>query len=175
MAMGGRIAEELQFGEITSGAKSDIDHATQFARSMVCEWGMSEKLGPLAFGEDQQEVFLGREFGHRARNFSEKTAIDIDDEVRHIVTTQFERAKHLLVENKAALDRIAEALLEWETLDGADVEILIAGQPLQKSHLPPVPARPPEAKRPEVKEKSKILDALGGLAAPVPKVETGKA
>jgi cell division protease FtsH len=174
MAMGGRIAEELQFNEITSGAKSDIDHATAFARSMVCEWGMSEKLGPLAFGEDQQEVFLGREFGHRARNFSEKTAIDIDDEVRQIVTTQFQRAKALLVENKAVLDRIAEALLEWETLDGADVEAIVAGQPL-KARPAVVPARPPEAKRPEVKEKSKILDALGGLAAPVPKVETGKA
>ncbi|MFL5311721.1 MAG: ATP-dependent zinc metalloprotease FtsH [Myxococcales bacterium] len=174
MAMGGRIAEELQFDEITSGAKSDIDHATAFARSMVCEWGMSEKLGPLAFGEDQQEVFLGREFGHRARNFSEKTAIDIDDEVRQIVTTQYQRAKHLLVENKAALDRIAEALLEWETLDGADVETLLAGKPL-KARPAIVPAKPPDAKRPEVKEKSKILDALGGLAAPVPKVETGKA
>jgi cell division protease FtsH len=173
MAMGGRIAEELQFDEITSGAKSDIDHATQFARSMVCEWGMSEKLGPLAFGEEQQEVFLGREFGHRARNFSEKTAIDIDDEVRQIVTTQYHRAKHLLVENKAVLDRIAEALLEWETLDGADVEAILSGQPLKAR--PAVPARPPEAKRPEVKEKSKILDALGGLTASVPKVETGKA
>jgi cell division protease FtsH len=173
MAMGGRIAEELQFDEITSGAKSDIDHATQFARSMVCEWGMSEKLGPLAFGEEQQEVFLGREFGHRARNFSEKTAIDIDDEVRQIVTTQYQRAKHLLVENKAVLDRIAAALLEWETLDGADVEAILSGQPLKAR--PAVPARPPEAKRPEVKEKSKILDALGGLTAPVPKVETGKA
>jgi cell division protease FtsH len=173
MAMGGRIAEELQFDEITSGAKSDIDHATQFARSMVCEWGMSEKLGPLAFGEEQQEVFLGREFGHRARNFSEKTAIDIDDEVRQIVTTQYQRAKHLLVENKAVLDRIAAALLEWETLDGADVEAILSGQPLKAR--PAVPARPPEAKRPEVKEKSKILDALGGLTASVPKVETGKA
>ena len=173
MAMGGRIAEELQFNEITSGAKSDIDHATQFARSMVCEWGMSEKLGPLALGEDQQEVFLGREFGHRARNFSEKTAIDIDDEVRQIVTTQYQRAKHLLVENKGSLDRIAEALLEWETLDGADVEALLAGQPLKAR--PAAPVRSPEVKRPEVKEKSKILDALGGLAAPVPKVETGKA
>jgi len=174
MSMGGRIAEELQFNEITSGAKSDIDHATAFARSMVCEWGMSEKLGPLAFGEDQQEVFLGREFGHRARNFSEKTAIDIDDEVRGIVTAQYQRAKGLLVENKAALDRIAEALLEWETLDGADVEAILAGQPM-KARPPVLPTKPPEAKRPEVKEKSKILDALGGLAAPVPKVETGKA
>ncbi|HEX9573657.1 MAG TPA: ATP-dependent zinc metalloprotease FtsH [Myxococcales bacterium] len=173
MAMGGRIAEELQFNEITSGAKSDIDHATQFARSMVCEWGMSEKLGPLALGEEQQEVFLGRELGHRARNFSEKTAIDIDDEVRQIVTTQYQRAKGLLVENKGVLDRIAEALLEWETLDGADVEAILAGQPLKPR--PATPAKMPEAKRPEVKEKSKILDALGGLAAPVPKVETGKA
>src|ERR671937_157681 len=77
MAMGGRIAEELQFNEITSGAKSDIDHATQFARSMVCEWGMSEKLGPLAFGEEEGEVFLGREFAQRSRNFSEATAIEI--------------------------------------------------------------------------------------------------
>src|SRR5216684_3422055 len=173
MAMGGRIAEELQFNEITSGAKSDIDHATQFARSMVCEWGMSEKLGPLALGEDQQEVFLGREFGHRARNFSENTAIDIDEEVRQLVTTHYQRAKNLLVENKSALDRIADALLEWETLDGADVEALLAGQPLKPR--PATPAKMPEAKRPEVKEKSKILDALGGLAAPVPKVETGKA
>jgi len=174
MAMGGRIAEELQFNEITSGAKSDIDHATAFARSMVCEWGMSEKLGPLAFGEEQQEVFLGREFGHRARNFSEKTAIDIDDEVRQIVTTQYQRAKSILLENKGTLDRIAEALLEWETLDGADVEALVTGQPLHKSRAA-VPAKTLETKRPEVKEKSKILDALGGLAAPVPKVETGKA
>src|SRR5690242_8737838 len=84
MAMGGRIAKELEFGEITSGAKSDIDHATQFARSMVCEWGMSDKLGPLAFGEEQGEVFLGREFRERARNFSEATAIEIDNEVRKI-------------------------------------------------------------------------------------------
>src|SRR5437762_9942640 len=174
MAMGGRLAEEIEFNEITSGAKSDIDHATQFARSMVCEWGMSEKLGPLAFGEDQQEVFLGREFGHRARNFSEKTAIDIDDEVRKIVTDQFARAKGLLVDNKAALDRIAEALLEWETLDGADVEALFAGQVLHKARPAP-PPRPAETKRPEAKEKSKILDALGGLTSPVPKVETGKA
>src|SRR5713101_597068 len=173
MAMGGRVAEELQFNEITSGAKSDIDHATQFARSMVCEWGMSEKLGPLALGEDQQEVFLGREFGHRARNFSEATAIEIDNEVRRIVSEQYARAKQLLLEHKPALDRIAAALLEWETLDGADVEALLAGQPLKPR--PATPAKMPEAKRPEVKEKSKILDALGGLAAPVPKVETGKA
>ena len=174
MAMGGRIAEELEFNEITSGAKSDIEHATKFARSMVCEWGMSEKLGPLAFGEEEGEVFLGREFGSRQRNFSEATAIDIDSEVRRIVTEQYQRAKTLLTGNKPALDRISAALLEWETLDGGEVDTLIAGGELKKFKSAPVP-RPAEVKRPEVKEKSKILDALGGLTAPVPKTEAGKA
>src|SRR5207237_10780890 len=102
MAMGGRLAEEIEFNEITSGAKSDIDHATQFARSMVCEWGMSEKLGPLAFYEEQGEVFLGRDVSHRQRNFSEKTAIDIDDEVRAIITEQFQRARAILIANQPA-------------------------------------------------------------------------
>src|SRR6267378_4061059 len=174
MAMGGRIAEELEFNEITSGAKSDIEHATKFARSMVCEWGMSDKLGPLAFGEEENEVFLGREFAQRSRNFSEATAIEIDAEVRKIVTEQYSRAKQLLIENKPALDRIAAALLEWETLDGDEVDVLIRGQALNKSKPLPAP-KPVEIRRPEVKEKSKILDALGGLTAPVPKTEAGKA
>jgi cell division protease FtsH len=174
MAMGGRIAEELQFDEITSGAKSDIEHATKFARSMVCEWGMSEKLGPLSFGEEEGEVFLGREFASRQRNFSEATAIDIDNEVRSIVTAQYTRAKQLLVEHKPALDRIAVALLEWETLDGNEIDVLMRGGQLNKVKVVATPARP-EVKRPEVKEKSKILDALGGLTAAVPKTEAGKA
>ena len=168
MAMGGRIAEELEFKEITSGAKSDIEHATGFARSMVCEWGMSAKLGPLSFGEEQGEMFLGREMG-RQRNFSEATAIDIDSEVRDIVTKQYERARALLVENKPALDRIAVALLEHETLDGSDCITLMQGGTLIKAKPPPPPPRP-EIRRPEVKEKSKILDALGGLTSPVPEI-----
>jgi len=174
MSMGGRIAEELQFDEITSGAKSDIEHATKFARSMVCEWGMSEKLGPLSFGEEEGEVFLGREFASRQRNFSEATAIDIDNEVRSIVTAQYTRAKQLLVEHKPVLDRIAVALLEWETLDGSEIDVLMRGGVLNKVKVVATPARP-EVKRPEVKEKSKILDALGGLTAAVPKTEAGKA
>ncbi|TMA17190.1 MAG: ATP-dependent zinc metalloprotease FtsH, partial [Deltaproteobacteria bacterium] len=174
MSMGGRIAEELEFNEITSGAKSDIEHATKFARSMVCEWGMSEKLGPLAFGEEEGEVFLGREFAQRSRNFSEATAIEIDAEVRKIVTEQYSRAKQLLMENKPALDRIAAALLEWETLDGEEVELLLRGGTINKSKPPPPAQKPNEVRRPEVKEKSKILDALG-LTAPVPKPEVGKA
>ena len=175
MAMGGRIAEELQFNEITSGAKSDIDHATSFARSMVCEWGMSEKLGPLSYSEEQGEVFLGREFGQRQRNFSEQTAIDIDGEVRRIVTEQYQRAKLVLIDNKPALDRIALGLLEHESLDNADVQKLMAGGTIVRAKVLPV-ARVAEQKRPEErKEKSKILDALGGLASPMPKVDTGKA
>ena len=95
--------------------------------------------------------------------------------MREIVTEQFSRAKALLIENKPALDRIAEALLEYETLDGEDVDVLIRGETLVKSKPLPMPQKPPEVRRPEVKEKSKILDALGGLTAPVPKTEVGKA
>jgi cell division protease FtsH len=174
MAMGGRLAEEIEFNEITSGAKSDIDHATQFARSMVCEWGMSEKLGPLAFYEEQGEVFLGRDVSHRQRNFSEKTAIDIDEEVRAIVTEQYRRARIVLVENKPALDRIALALLERETLDADQVEQLVRGNTLAPFSKPSAPAMPVEPKRPEEK-KSKILDALGGLGTPLPRPEPTKA
>jgi cell division protease FtsH len=174
MAMGGRLAEEIEFNEITSGAKSDIDHATQFARSMVCEWGMSEKLGPLAFYEEQGEVFLGRDVSHRQRNFSEKTAIDIDEEVRAIVTEQYRRARIVLVENKPALDRIALALLERETLDADQVEQLVRGNTLAPLAKPAAPAMPVEPKRPEEK-KSKILDALGGLGTPLPRPEPTKA
>ncbi len=171
MAMGGRIAEELEFNELTSGAKSDIDHATAFARSMVCEWGMSEKLGPLSFGEEQGEVFLGREFRERARNFSEATAIEIDGEVRRLVMEQYDRARKVLTENKVALDRIALGLLEWETLDGEEVNTLMAGGTIIKARPEPRPRYDPPKKVEEKKEKSKILDALGGLTQPVPKAE----
>ncbi|MBS2021380.1 MAG: ATP-dependent zinc metalloprotease FtsH [Deltaproteobacteria bacterium] len=175
MAMGGRLAEEIKFGVLSSGAKSDISNATSLARAMVCEWGMSEKLGPLAFGEEQGEVFLGREFMQRARNYSEATAIDIDNEVRRIVTEQYERAKKVLMEHKDALERIALALLEWETLDADEVELLMKGGTLTKAKY--AHPKPPEPKKPEEKrpQGSKILDALGGLASPMPKPEPGKA
>jgi cell division protease FtsH len=159
---------------MSSGAKNDIERATQFARSMVCEWGMSEKLGPLAFYEEQTEVFLGRDMSHRQRNFSEKTAIDIDDEVRAIVTAQYQRAKSVLVENKAALDRIASALLEWETLDAEQIETLLTGGIMKPPVRPAPPAVPEPTRRPEEK-KSKILDALGGLGTPLPRPEPSTA
>ncbi|MGF1530050.1 MAG: ATP-dependent zinc metalloprotease FtsH [Puniceicoccaceae bacterium] len=125
-AMGGRVAEELVFGDITSGASGDIRMATKLARHMVCDWGMSP-LGPVAFGENQDHVFLGKEIS-RNQNYSEETARSIDVEIRKIVEAQYERTKAILKEHRPALDALAEALLEHETLEGKHVkEILETG------------------------------------------------
>lgn len=122
--LGGRVAEELTFSTITSGASNDIERATNIARKMVCEWGMSDKLGPLSFGEKEGEVFLGRDMGHM-KNYSESTAVEIDMEIRRIVTENHQRTQKLLSEHQDALIRIGEALLEKETLDGAEVHKLV--------------------------------------------------
>jgi cell division protease FtsH len=126
IAFGGRIAEDLIFNKITTGAQSDISVATNIARKMVCEWGMSDTLGPLAYGKKDEAVFLGREIGHQ-RDYSEETAHLIDDEVKRIITTELDRARTIVTENKDSLDRIAKALLKIETLDNAQVDILLAG------------------------------------------------
>ena len=174
--MGGRIAEEIIFGQMTTGAGNDIERATELARSMVCEWGMSEKLGPLAFGKKEGEVFLGREFRSGTSDYSEADRASRSTPRCGASSPSSTRARRrCCIENKPALDRIAEALLEYETLDGVDVDVLIRGETLVKSKPLPMPQKPPEVRRPEVKEKSKILDALGGLTAPVPKTEVGKA
>ena len=127
MLMGGRIAEEIVFEEMSGGASNDIERATSLARAMVCEWGMSEKLGPLSYGQAEGEVFLGRQIGNRTKDYSEATAIDIDAEVHRIVTEQYTKAKNLLVERKQILLNMAEALIEYETLDGEDVELIMQG------------------------------------------------
>jgi len=130
--MGGRIAEEVFFGEdrITTGASNDIERATEIARAMVCEYGMSD-LGPLAFGKKEEQIFLGKEITQH-RNYSEDTAIKIDQEVRKIVSQQYERAKKIILENREALERLAEELIKRETLDGVQVRRLIAGVPLDE-------------------------------------------
>ncbi|MEZ4598653.1 MAG: ATP-dependent zinc metalloprotease FtsH [Syntrophotaleaceae bacterium] len=128
--LGGRVAEELVFGEITSGASNDIERATSIARKMVCEWGMSEKIGPLAFGEKDGEVFLGRDFGH-TKNYSEATAVEIDSEIRRIVQENYQRTRGILGEHRDGLMRVAEALLEKETLDGNEVRRLAMGEPVE--------------------------------------------
>ncbi len=124
--MSGRVAEEVVLGSITSGASNDIERATAIARKMVCEWGMSEKLGPLAFGEKEGEIFLGRDFGHM-KNFSENTAVIIDTEIRDIVTRNYNRIKKILEKNKDKLELIAQALLERETVDGDEIRRLVFG------------------------------------------------
>jgi len=134
ISMGGRIAEEIFFNQFSTGASNDIQQATSMARSMVTEYGMSDKLGPLNFAGEQQEIFLGRDYGHQ-RNFSEDTARVIDSEVHEIVMRNYDIAKKIILEKRDLLVTIAEALLVRETLDGNDVELLMKG-----GTLPPRPA-----------------------------------
>jgi cell division protease FtsH len=122
--MGGRVAEELVLKNVTTGAGNDIERATDIARKMVCDWGMSEKMGPLTFGKKEQEIFLGREFSQH-RDFSENTATDIDREVKRLVVENYERAKKMISENMNALIALAKALLEKESLNGQEIEIII--------------------------------------------------
>jgi len=124
--MGGRVAEELVLDEMTSGAGNDIERATETARKMVCQWGMSEKLGPLAFGQKEEQIFLGREFAQH-KDYSEETAVLIDQEIRDVVTRAYEQAKKILRENTDTLHDIAQALLERETLVETEIDAIIAG------------------------------------------------
>jgi cell division protease FtsH len=134
MLMGGRVAEEVVLGQLTTGAGNDIERATGMARKMVCKWGMSEKLGPLSYGEKDEEIFLGRELvAHK--NFSEDTSRQIDAEVRSIVEGCHARATKLLSENIETLHAIAKALLERETISGADIDLIMKGEPLPPADL----------------------------------------
>ncbi len=129
--MGGRLAEEIFLNHNTTGASNDIERATELARKMVCEFGMSE-LGPLTFGKKEEQIFLGRDIS-RHQDYSEETAIKIDQEVKRIILEQYTRAKQIIVENKEALVRLAEALLEHESLDAIQIRRVIAGLPLDDS------------------------------------------
>ncbi|MCK4847040.1 MAG: AAA family ATPase, partial [Deltaproteobacteria bacterium] len=129
--MGGRAAEELTFNHMTTGAGNDIEKATEIARKMVCEWGMSDKLGPTTFGKKEEHIFLGRDMGSD-RNFSEKTAIMIDDDIREIVQSNHERATKLLTEKNDKLKALSLALLEKETLDGKEIDEIIFGGNIPK-------------------------------------------
>jgi cell division protease FtsH len=147
--MGGRAAEEIFLNHITTGAGNDIERATEIARQMVCEWGMSP-LGPLTFGKKEEQIFLGREIAQH-RDYSEDTAIKIDGEVRTIVGTGYSRARNILETHKDALERVAQALLDREVLDAAELKLLIEGKPLPEKIPPPPPAAPPvPAKEPQL-------------------------
>jgi cell division protease FtsH len=124
--MGGRAAEEISLNHMTTGAGNDLERATDLARKMVTEWGMSEKLGPLTFGKKDEQIFLGREIA-RHKDYSEKTAVDIDEEVKIIVIEAYAAAKNLLMENRDILEAFAKGLLEKETMDGEEIDALIQG------------------------------------------------
>jgi cell division protease FtsH len=127
--MGGRVAEEIKFGKenITSGAASDIDQATKLARAMVTRWGFSDKLGQVAYGENQDEVFLGHSVA-RTQNISEETAEIIDAEVRRLIEEAYQTARSILTKKKKDWIALAEGLLEYETLSGEEIKQLLAGQ-----------------------------------------------
>jgi cell division protease FtsH len=140
--MGGRIAEEMTFRQITTGAQNDLEQATEMARKMVCEWGMSQNLGPLTYGKKEEQIFLGKEF-NRHQDYSEATALKIDNEIKHVVTEQYTRATRILTENKDTLGRVAEALLEHEVLDAGQLKQLLAGEPIEAKQAasPPPPVQ----------------------------------
>jgi cell division protease FtsH len=166
VAMGGRVAEEIIFGQITTGATSDIRSATDLARRMVCEWGMSDTIGPLHFGRNDEMVFLGRDFAEH-KEYSEQTAREIDSEIRRIVMENYERAKKIVTENLDKLRAIAEALLERETLDGAEIDVVMAGGKLEKTPPPvAVPSPIKNAGQPKPAESPS-----GGFPIPSPTPE----
>jgi cell division protease FtsH len=148
VCMGGRIAEDMMFKEISTGAQNDIEQATELARKMVCEWGMSEALGPLTYGKKEEQIFLGKEF-NRHQDYSEATALKIDNEIKRIVSEQYDRAQRTVTESRPALVRIAEALLEHEVLDADQLKEVIAGRPIEVRVRPepiPPPAPPREVR-----------------------------
>jgi len=161
------VIEELVFGDMTSGARGDIKMATGLARKMVCEWGMSKELGMVEYGEHDDYVFLGKEIS-RSRGYSESTADKIDLEVKRLIDDAYARAKDLLGKNRDKLEAIAKALLEFETLEGAQVREIIEHGKLINPPRRPDPPELPEEKQPEEKAdepKSPDEDELpGGLA-----------
>lgn len=162
VALGGRAADELIHGEKSSGASNDIKQATSYARRMVCEWGMSDELGPLAYGEQEEQIFLGREM-NRSRDYSESTAIKIDEEVRRIVQENFDRARKILSDNRELVLKISDELTAREVLSGEELDVLINGE-----ELPPMEEDGASTKKKEEKpaeeaasETSDPTDASG--------------
>jgi cell division protease FtsH len=157
--LGGRIAEEITIGSITTGAGNDLERATDLARRMVCEWGMSNAMGPLTFGKKEEQIFLGREIAQH-QDYSEDTALKIDHEVKRFVTDNYERAQTVLSEHKQKLLELAEALLSRETLDAEQVNRIAAGLPLEDI-VPVAGATPAAPREPKTaKERQPIVSPL---------------
>ena len=166
--LGGRIAEEITLGSITTGAGNDLERATDLARRMVCEWGMSHAMGPLTFGKKEEQIFLGREISQH-QDYSEDTALRIDQEVKRFVTDNYSRAQSLLTEHKQRLLDMADALLTRETLDAEQVRRICAGLPLDDPSAGPaaVPPPPREAKPAKERPSTSIVPPLTPPPRPV--------
>ncbi|HYG85755.1 MAG TPA: ATP-dependent zinc metalloprotease FtsH, partial [Azospirillum sp.] len=167
VAMGGRIAEELIFGpaRVTTGASGDIKMATEMSRRMVTEWGMSEKLGPLLYGEPTQEVFLGHSVTQH-KNMSDHTAQTVDEEIRRIVEEAYEEARRILTENIDQLHAVAKGLLEYETLSGEDIQALLRGDPIVREDRDSAMQPPP--KQPTPGRRASVPPTTGGGMDPEP-------
>lgn len=156
---GGRVAEKIVFDDITSGAKSDIKNATEIARRMVCEWGMSDSLGPLAYGEREEHLFLGREIDKHV-DYSDDTAHKIDKEVRAIIDAAVQRAMDIITTHRDALDRIADALMQFEVLEGEEINDLIDNKPIRQNN------KEEETSADETSEDETSEDELPGIETP---------
>jgi cell division protease FtsH len=159
--LGGRIAEEITTNSLTTGAGNDLERATELARRMVCEWGMSDAMGPLTFGKKEEQIFLGREIAQH-QDYSEDTALKIDHEVKRFVTENYHRSHAILTGCKETLVKMADALLAREVLDADQVKRIAAGLPLDAPQ--PVAARVPVADedeaRPRQKERASLVPSL---------------
>jgi cell division protease FtsH len=173
--MGGRAAEELVFNDFTTGAGNDIERATDMARKMICEWGMSDYLGPVAYGKKDEQIFLGRDMA-TAESYSENTAQQIDNEIREIIAKQYDKVMDLLRENRDKLDRMSDALMEYESLDGQEIDQLIAGEELSR----PKPERrhlqtPEQVRAQEDAKKSEEKSDCPNILEAFPPPELGEA
>jgi cell division protease FtsH len=153
--MAGRCAEEVIYGRLSTGAGNDIERATDIARKMVCSWGMSEKMGPLAFGRKDEQVFLGRDFGH-TKDYSEATAVMIDEEVKRLVITGYNNAKDILNSNMELLHAVTRLLLEKETIDGHEIDVLISK--INSGEIEPDMIKPIERKSEEKAESAEVTE-----------------
>jgi cell division protease FtsH len=159
--LGGRIAEEITSGSITTGAGNDLERATDLARKMVCEWGMSDAMGPLTFGKKEEQIFLGREISQH-QDYSEDTALKIDAEVKRFIMEAYSRATQLLTDHKKALLDISEALLAREVLDADQVRKLAAGEKLDDvvTAPPPTSGDAPKGAREKEQQRPPIVPQL---------------
>jgi cell division protease FtsH len=171
MMLGGHVAEEQVFGEMSTGASDDLSKATQTARAMVTRFGMSERLGPRTFGHKDEMIFLGREISEQ-RDYSEKVAEEIDDEVRRIIDRAHELARKIITENRAKLDQLARKLIEIETLEGDALMALMAAPTDQDPPTEPVTPTPPPA-QPEPEPDAQPGDDTAPQGRPRPGLAWG--